>query len=190
MGVNFVGGDVLAVHQRLAVPDDVQGGDADVVFFNELRGQVTGAVSGYSNIHNQQIPFCILLNLVNWRRKYCITRILSWQSPFCNGKWRFWSVSCTSAAGRSGGWTVGAKKKRYMACHVPLWGIRGQSIVGRSSPRKNTATVPGPLWEPMMVPMSHRRILPFRWGKRSSSAVMSRAASSGHREWQTKQRWS
>ena len=52
VGVNFVGGDVLAVYQRLAVPDDVQGGDADVVFFNKLRGQITGAVSGYSNIHD------------------------------------------------------------------------------------------------------------------------------------------
>ena len=37
---------------QLAVPDDVQGGDADVVFFNKLRGQITGAVSGYSNIHD------------------------------------------------------------------------------------------------------------------------------------------
>ena len=52
VGVNFVGGDVLAVYQRLAVPDDVQGGDADVAFFNKLRGQITGAVSGYSNIHD------------------------------------------------------------------------------------------------------------------------------------------
>lgn len=32
--------------------------------------------------------------------------------------------------------------------------------------------------------------LALQVGKRSSSAVMSRAASSGHREWQTKQRWS
>ena len=59
---------------------------------------------------------------------------------------------CGGAFGRM---DSGAKKKRYMACHVPLRGIRGQSIVGRSSPKKNTATVPGPLWEPMMVPMSH-----------------------------------
>ena len=92
--------------------------------------------------------------------------------------------------GASGRMDSGGEKEAVHGLPCTAGGIRGQSIVGRSSPRKNTATVPGPLWEPMMVPMSHRRILPFRWGKRSSSAVMSRAASSGHREWQTKQRWS
>ena len=55
-----------------------------------------------------------------------------------------------------------------------------QSMAGRSSPMKNTATVPGPLWDPMMVPMSHRRILPFSLGKRSSRASISIRASSGH----------
>ena len=32
----------------------------------------------------------------------------------------------------------------------------------RSSPKKNTATVPGPEWDATMVPMSQMRILPFR----------------------------
>ena len=30
----------------------------------------------------------------------------------------------------------------------------------RSSPRKNTATVPGPQWEAMMVPMPQTRMSP------------------------------
>ena len=35
----------------------------------------------------------------------------------------------------------------------------------RSSPRKNTATVPGPQWDAMMVPMSQIRISSRRFGK-------------------------
>ena len=65
-----------------------------------------------------------------------------------------------------------------------------QSITGRSSPMKNTATVPVPEWLPMTGPMSHSRILPRSLGKRSSSAAIMAAASSGHWEWHTHMRWS
>ena len=41
----------------------------------------------------------------------------------------------------------------------------------RSSPKKNTATVPGPLWDAMMVPMSHMQISPRIFGKRAATAA-------------------
>ena len=56
----------------------------------------------------------------------------------------------------------------------------------RSSPRKNTATVPGPQWEAMMVPMSQMRTSPSMWGKRSFTAAAVISASSRQLEWHTK----
>ena len=53
-----------------------------------------------------------------------------------------------------------------------------------SSPRKNTATVPGPQCEAMMVPMSQILTSPLMPGNRSSSACLVFCASSGHWEWQ------
>lgn len=72
------------------------------------------------------------------------------------------------------------EKRQDHSCLFPY------SISGRSSPMKNTATVPCPAWLPMMVPMSHRRIFPFSFGKRSSTASMTSRASSGHWLWQIK----
>ena len=51
MGVDLVGGDVHAIHQGFAVPDDVQGRDADVIVRDQLGGQVAGAVCGNFYIH-------------------------------------------------------------------------------------------------------------------------------------------
>ena len=58
------------------------------------------------------------------------------------------------------------------------------SMWGLSSPMKNTATVPFPAWEPMMVPMSHWTIFPLRFGSFSSMASVSSRASSGQLELQ------
>lgn len=56
MVVDLVGRDVHAVHQRFAVPDDVQRRDADAVALYQLGGQVAGAVCGNFYIHMMQIP--------------------------------------------------------------------------------------------------------------------------------------
>ncbi len=56
----------------------------------------------------------------------------------------------------------------------------------RSSPKKNTATVPGPLWEAMMVPMSQIRMSPLIWGNLAWTAAFVASASSRQLEWQTK----
>lgn len=48
----------------------------------------------------------------------------------------------------------------------------------RVSPMKNSATVPGPVCEPMTVPMSLMVTLPLRARKRSSTRSRTRSASS------------
>ena len=48
----------------------------------------------------------------------------------------------------------------------------------RSLPQKNSATVPGPVWLPMVVPMSLMSTLPFSLGKRCyTSSATARASS-------------
>lgn len=48
----------------------------------------------------------------------------------------------------------------------------------RSFPQKNTATVPGPVWLPMVVPILLIRTLPSSLGKRSSIRSATALASS------------
>ena len=48
----------------------------------------------------------------------------------------------------------------------------------RSSPQKNSATVPGPVWLPMVVPMLLIITLPLRWGNFSSTRSATARASS------------
>ena len=48
----------------------------------------------------------------------------------------------------------------------------------RSSPKKNSATVPGPVWLPMVVPMELISTFPVRWGKRASTRSATARASS------------
>ena len=48
----------------------------------------------------------------------------------------------------------------------------------RSSPQKKRATVPGPVWLPMVVPMELMSTLPLRWGKAASTRSATARASS------------
>lgn len=52
------------------------------------------------------------------------------------------------------------------------------------SPKKKTATVPGPQCEAIIVPISHMRISPEIFLKRSSMADFVASASSRQLEWQ------
>ena len=47
----------------------------------------------------------------------------------------------------------------------------------RSSPQKNSATVPGPVWEPIVVPMLLMTTLPFSFGNFSSTNAATASAS-------------
>ena len=54
----------------------------------------------------------------------------------------------------------------------------GRRYRTRSSPQKNRATVPGPVWLPMVVPMLLISTLPLSLGKRSSTRRATACASS------------
>lgn len=54
----------------------------------------------------------------------------------------------------------------------------------RSSPKKNTATVTGPAWDAMIVPISQIRISPAMCGKRARTASRVISAYSRQLEWQ------
>ena len=56
-------------------------------------------------------------------------------------------------------------------------GVRGYYPL-RGAPKKKRATVPGPVWLPMVVPMLLISTLPFRWGKRASTSAATALASS------------
>ena len=59
---------------------------------------------------------------------------------------------------------------------------RGQST--RSSPQKNSATVPGPVWLPMVVPMVLISTLPFSLGNFASTMAATAWASSRQADWE------
>lgn len=61
------------------------------------------------------------------------------------------------------------------------YGARAQST--RGSPQKKRATVPGPVWEPIVVPMGLMTHLPFSLGKRASTAAATAWASSRQADW-------
>ena len=56
----------------------------------------------------------------------------------------------------------------------------------RSSPQKNSATVPGPVWLPMVVPMLLMSTLPFSLGKACSTRSATSRASSSQADWEMK----
>ena len=56
----------------------------------------------------------------------------------------------------------------------------------RASPKKNTATVPGPEWDATMVPMLQMRISPSMCGNAAATASFVASASAGQLEWQIK----
>ena len=70
----------------------------------------------------------------------------------------------------------------FMSPYAParLWrAVRGAGIQSlRGVPKKKRATVPGPVWLPMVVPMLLISTLPFRWGKRASTSAATALASS------------
>ena len=53
-----------------------------------------------------------------------------------------------------------------------------------SSPQKKRATVPGPVWLPIVVPMSLISTLPFSFGNRSSTRRATSRASSIQADWE------
>ena len=56
----------------------------------------------------------------------------------------------------------------------------------RSSPQKNTATVPGPVWLPIVAPMGKISGLPFIFGNSLAMWSATACASSSQTDWQRK----
>lgn len=93
-----------------------------------------------------------------------------------NGTWRCHPLGCFAEIGID---TESVLENRRGAISPPVSydnGVCCQAV--RSSPQKNRATVPGPVWLPMVVPTLYISTLPLSCGNRASTRSATALASS------------